>query len=115
MSPRRPSLLFWAPRLSGIAVSLFLALFALDAFDGRPLAETIPAFVMHLLPAGVVAAVVTAAWRRPWVGAAGFAALATAYAAWVPHRPDWILVISGPLAVTAVLFALGVRRPAEAP
>ena len=106
MSPRIHVLLVWAPRLAGVAVTLFLALFALDAFDGRPLAEAIPAFVMHLAPAAIVAAVVAAAWRHPWVGAAGFAALATAYAAWVPQRPDWILVISGPLAVTAVLFGL---------
>jgi hypothetical protein len=117
MSPRIHVLLVRAPRLAGVAVTLFLALFALDAFDGRPLTEAIPAFVVHLAPAAIVAAVVAAAWRHPWVGAAGFAALAAAYAAWLPQRPDWILVISGPLAVTAVLFgvsAFGAARHARA-
>lgn len=105
----------WAPRVFGIAVSLFLALFALDSFDGGPLTETIPGFLMHLIPAAIVAAVVAAGWRHPWIGAAGFGALAIAYAAMVPSRPDWILLISGPLAVTALLSALGARntrRPA---
>jgi hypothetical protein len=85
---------------------LFLALFALDAFDGRPVWQALPAFAVHLAPAAVVGAVVAAAWRHPWVGAAGFATLAIAYAAWAASRLDWILVISGPLALVAVLFAL---------
>jgi hypothetical protein len=105
MSPGARVFFIWSPRLVGIAVSLFLALFALDAFDGRPLTEAIPAFLIHLLPAGAAAAVVAVAWRHPWVGAAAFAALAAVYAAMVPSRPDWILIISGPLAVTAGLFA----------
>ncbi len=106
MSPRFQSFLIWAPRIAGVAVTLFVAMFALDAFDGGPLSETLPAFLIHLIPAAIVGVVVAAAWRHPWVGAAGFGALAVAYAAAVPGRPDWILAISGPLLVTAVLFAL---------
>ena len=106
MSPQVRKLLQWAPRIAGIGVSLFAAVFALDAFDGRPLAEAIPGFVIHLAPAAVVGLVVAAGWRFPWLGAAGFGALAAAYAASVQTRLDWILVISGPLAATAVLFAL---------
>lgn len=106
MSPHARLLLLWAPRVLGVATSLFLALFALDAFDGRPLAQTLPAFLVHLLPAAAVALVVAAAWRHPWMGAAGFGGLAVAYALSVPSRPDWILAISGPLAVTSALYAL---------
>ncbi len=109
MSSRNPWVI-WAPRVFGVAVSLFLALFALDSFDGGPLTETIPGFLMHLIPAAIVAAVVAAGWRRPWIGAAGFGALAIAYAVMVPSRLDWILAIAGPLAVTALLFALGARN-----
>jgi hypothetical protein len=109
------TLIVWTPRLLGVAVSLFLALFALDAFDGRPLAQTLPAFIVHLAPAAVVGAVVAAAWRHPWLGAAGFILLALAYAAWVPHRLDWILVISGPLAVTAALFAVSALQTRRSP
>ena len=36
-------LIFGTPRILGIAVSLFLSLFALDAFDlGQPLARAFP-------------------------------------------------------------------------
>jgi CHASE2 domain-containing sensor protein len=90
----------------GLAVALFLGLFAFDSFDGRPLAVMLPAFALHLLPAAIVGLVVAAAWRHPLVGVVAFAMLAIGYAAWVPHRLDWILVISGPLALTAALHAM---------
>ena len=110
MSPHARTFLIWAPRVAGVAVSLFLALFALDAFDGGPLTETVPAFLVHLLPTAIVGAAVAVAWRHPWFGAAAFGALALGYAAMVPSRPDWILIVGGPLAVTAALFALGALR-----
>jgi len=96
----------WAPRVLGIAVTFFVAMFALDAFDGGPLSKTVPAFAIHLIPAAIVGLVAAGAWRHPWIGAAGFAALAGAYAMSVPERPDWILAISGPLGLTAALFVL---------
>ena len=116
MSSTLKPLLYWTPRLVGVAVTLFVAAFALDAFDGRPFFEAIPGFLIHLLPAGVCAAVVAAAWRFHWIGAIGFGALAVGYALMVPSRPDWIAVISGPLALTALLFALSParRRPMRA-
>jgi len=106
MSPHVRVFITWGPRLIGLAVAGFAALFALDAFDGRPIGEVLPDFVMHLIPAALVGLVVAVAWRFPWVGALAFAGLAVAYAVMVPRRPDWILVISGPLLLTAALFAL---------
>ena len=107
MSPHVHSLITWGPRVAGVVVVGFLSLFALDAFDGRPIADVLPDFAMHLLPAAIVAFVVVLAWRFPWVGAVGFAVLAAGYAAMVPTRPDWILAISGALVAVAMLFALG--------
>jgi hypothetical protein len=106
MSPHVRVLITWGPRLIGLAVTGFTALFALDAFDGRPIGEVLPDFAMHLIPAALVGLVVAVAWRFPWVGALAFAGLAVAYAVMVPRRPDWILVISGPLLLAAALFGL---------
>ena len=110
MSTKVESLLFWAPRVIGIGATLFLALFALDAFDGRPLSAVLPDFAMHLVPAAVCSVVVALAWRYPWVGAATLGALAVGYALSVPTHPDWIAVISGPLALTALMFAISPPR-----
>ena len=103
MTDRSRDVLLWAPRILGIAMGLFLALFALDA-------GSLLALPIHLLPALAVLAVVAAAWRRPWVGAVAFLAFAAIYAASVARRPDWVLAIAAPRAVVGVLYALGGRR-----
>jgi hypothetical protein len=109
------TLLLWTPRIAGIAVSLFLALFALDAFDGKPFFNALPAFLIHLMPAFLVLAVVALAWRFPLVGAAAFMGLAVTYALMVRGRPDWTAVIGGPLLVVGILFLLSWRYgPANA-
>jgi hypothetical protein len=99
--------LVWAPRILGIAVALFIGVFALDAIG-----EGSRAILLHLVPTLVLLLAVLLAWDRPWVGALVFSALAVAYAATVPARPDWILVISGPLLVVGLLFLWSGRQPA---
>jgi hypothetical protein len=89
-----------------MAMVLFLSLFALDAFSGRAPIEALGAFAIHLAPAALVAGVVAAAWRLPIIGAVLFAALAIGYAVMVAGRLDWILVISGPLGLIAVMYAI---------
>ena len=99
----------WTPRVAGIGISLFLALFALDAFDGRPFFTVLPGFLIHLAPSFLVLGAVALAWRMPLVGAMAFGALALAYAVIVRWRLDWIAVIGTPLVVVGVLFFLSWR------
>ena len=106
--------LLWMPRVLGILAGLFLGLFALDAFsEGKPLAQALPDFIIHLVPGAVLLAVVALSWRWPWVGAAAFLGLALAYAASNTSRPDWILTISGPLAIVGALFFWSWRHHAQ--
>jgi len=114
------TLVVWGPRVLGLSVAAFLGLFALDAFDTRPVTAALPSFAVHLVPALVVGLLAAAGWRHPVLGAIGFGVLAAGYAAAVPHRIDWILVIAGPLAVVAILFAAdamsgGAQRPSRTP
>src|SRR6476619_4220244 len=103
MMIKSAALLLWAPRFAGLAIAVFLALFALDAFDGRPFFVALPGVLMHLLPAFLVLAAVALAWRFPLAGAVAFAGLALAYAIAVRWRLGWIAVIGTPLVVVAVL------------
>lgn len=105
----------WTPRVAGIGVSLFLALFALDAFEGHGLLEGLVAFAIHLLPAGLVLAVVAAAWRWPLVGAVVFPLLAVAYGVLVHWRLDWVAGIGGPLVLLGLLFLASWRLSAGSP
>lgn len=99
----------WTPRGLGVAMALFLSLFALDAFDGRPILEAIPGFIIHLLPSFLVLAVVALAWRVPLAGAAGFTLLAVTYGVMVHWRMAWVVPIGGPLIVIALLFVMSAR------
>jgi hypothetical protein len=110
-------LLVWLPRILGVLVSLFVGLFALDAFsEGKPLLEALLDFVIHLFPALVLLALVGASWRRPWIGGLAFTALGVAYALTVaPNHLDWILLLSGPLVVAGAFFVWSWLRGAPHP
>jgi hypothetical protein len=108
----RTSLLLWAPRVVGVLVVLFLSVFALDAFDGRPPLDAVAGFVIHLAPALIVLAVVAVAWRLPLAGAVAFPILAVFYAVTVRWRLDWVAVIGGPLVVLGLLFLASWRANA---
>jgi hypothetical protein len=99
-------LLLWAPRVLGVLASVFIGMFALDAFSaGKPWPAALPDFFVHLIPAFVLLGIVVVSFPRPWIGAIGFIGLATAYALLVPKgHLDWTFAISGPLIVVGVLF-----------
>jgi len=112
MLSRSHRVFVWFARVAGLALVLLAALFALDAFNGQPWRQATADFAIHLLPAGLLMSIVLLGWRWPWVGAAGFSALAIVYVAMVPARLDWIAIVAGPLAFTALLFVLtAISRP----
>jgi O-antigen ligase len=106
MALRSASLLLWIPRILGILVSLFIGMFALDAFsEGKPFIEALADFAIHLTPALLLLALVLVSIRWEWVGGLAFIGLAIVYALTMSRgRLDWMLLISGPLMVVGVLF-----------
>jgi hypothetical protein len=107
--------LFWTPRLGGLAMAAFLAVFALDALNRPSFAQILPAAAIHLLPSLLVLAIVVVGWRFEWAGAIGFIALAVVYAAMVWGRIDWIAAISLPLLVAGLLFRVSGRARIVSP
>jgi len=101
--------LFWTPRMLCILFAVFLSLFALDVF-GEQLGfwGTILALLIHLVPVYIVVIVLIIAWRREWVGAVLFTALAALYVVMAWGRFHWsvYLTISGPLILLGILFLL---------
>jgi len=99
-------LLLWIPRILGILVSLFIGLFALDAFSAnKPFSDAVADFLIHLIPALVLLTIVVASWRHEWIGAVAFIGLAIVYSATMSRgRIDWMLIIGGPLLIVGVLF-----------
>lgn len=79
MSTNR-SLLHWVPRLLGILYVAFISLFAFDVWGmGGNFRQELAAFLVHLLPAYLIAGALIVAWRRPWLGGILFLLLATGF------------------------------------
>ena len=107
MGPRSDALVRWAPRIVGILLCLFLSLFALDAFGrGRPLAQALPDFLVHLTPMLVLLAVIALSWRWEWIGAVVFIGLAVAYSYMARRSATWVLGVGVPLLLVGMLFLL---------
>lgn len=106
-------LLWWGPRISGMSIAIFFAIFALDAFTGTSFLDALPAFAIHLVPAILAVLIVAIAWRFELFGAVAFIALGVLYAVMVRGRLDWVVTISGPLIGVGVLFLVAWRYRAE--
>jgi len=107
MSEPSRKLLLWSPRIVGIAVCLFLGMFALDS-TGR-----LPDFVAHVAPVLALLVAVLLSWRWEWVGAVVFIGVAFAYAWMARDHLAWIPLIAGPLLLAGILFSLSWLRHEE--
>ena len=109
------SVVYWAPRLLGIAFAAFLGLFAADVFD-LPLgpSEKALALLLHLVPSLLVLLGLALAWRREWIAALVFPLLAALHVALKLGQLHWsaYLVIDGPLILMGALFLLSWRQRA---
>jgi len=122
MSNSAERLVLWSPRVLAIAVACFLGLFAADVFEeGGGFWQTAAALAMHLIPTWIVLALLGAAWRREWIGAAVFPLLGALYIVFAWGRFHWsaYVVIPGPLFLLGLLYGIAwirgrVRRRATA-
>jgi hypothetical protein len=86
-------------------------LFALDAFGpDQTGTEAITAFLWHLIPVGVLAAVVAVAWKLPLVGGVVFLVGGAVYAWMARGHFTWIVLLAAPMWVVGALFLLSWRR-----
>jgi len=102
--------LFWVPRMLTVLYIAFLALFAMDVFEGPgSIINKLLGLLIHLIPNFALIAALVIAWKREWVGAVFFPVLGVAYIVWSWGRFDWRapLFISGPLFLIGLLFLLG--------
>ena len=98
-----------APRIAGIAIAVFVGLFALDVFEGdASIWLKLGGFVIHALPALLMGAFLAVAWRYPAAGFWGFLAAAIYFLRFSIGSPleglGMVLLFSGPMAAIALLF-----------
>lgn len=109
--------LYWTPRILCMVFAAFTSLFALDVFrEGAGFWETALALFMHLLPSTILLIVILiVTWKREWIGAVLFNALAVFYIGFFWGRFPWFtyVLISGPLFLVGILFLLNWRYRAQ--
>jgi len=116
MNPVARRLLFWTPRILGIAFALFISLFAFDVFNEHysllPLLVTLG---VHLIPAALIAVSTAVAWRWEWVGAVLFCGLGVAaiVSSWGRFSLSTYALSAGPAFLMGLLFLLNWRYRAE--
>lgn len=109
MSRVTARLLYWSPRILSIAFAIFLGLFALDVFQEiHGFWRIVLAFLLHLIPAFILVAILIVAWRWELIGTGLFSLAALYYAVTMLSRNlhNWVPVlgISLPLLGIAAMF-----------
>ncbi|MBU0906664.1 MAG: hypothetical protein KKD18_01955 [Nanoarchaeota archaeon] len=110
--------MFWTPRVIGLALILFLAIFSLDVFDGNyDFLGTLLALFMHNLPSIVLAFFLIVFWNKGIVPGAVFILGGLVYVVLILTNRNfewfmllWILQISVPAFFVGILFILDWNR-----
>lgn len=100
-------LIYFAPRIMGILAIAFISIFALDAFEpGKPLADSLLDFSIHLIPSALLAIAIAIAWRFERFGGVMFIAVGLVpFVPWRGLELQYVLV-GGPFLTTGALFLL---------
>lgn len=112
--------ILWTPRILAMALALFLAMFAMDVYlEGNDFWQTTEAFILHLIPAFCVIAILVIGWRRDGLASIGFMILSTAYfiasSGWRSFPASLVLVLP-PLGISLAFYARMrlLKRPTRA-
>jgi hypothetical protein len=101
--------LFYTPRIAGILMILFVALFAQDVFTaGGNFWEQLLGFAIHAAPSIVLAILMFFAWRKPVIGFIVFGLVAVFFLRYVFGSADFgasnFLMFVAPMALISSLF-----------
>jgi len=101
--------LYYTPRIAGILMIAFVALFALDVFGGtESIWRQILGFIVHAAPSIILAILMIFAWRKPVIGFIVFGLAAIGFMRFVFFGQDFaagnFIMFVAPLALISALF-----------
>jgi hypothetical protein len=100
--------LLWAGRILGVALALFLSLFAWDVFEVEgSFWEKVGGFLVHLTPTWLVLLAVTQSWRWTWLTGVLLVGLAGLYVPLFRVPVSAYLMLSSPALASGALFLSG--------
>lgn len=116
MKTQTKRLVFWTPRIICLLFAAFISMFALDVFDEyHGFWNRLVALSLHLIPTGILLAILAVSWRWEWLGALIFPVLGVFYILNFWGRFHWPVyaIIAGPLFLLGALFLLGWLKRGE--
>ena len=101
--------MLWTPRVLAMGLAFFLAMFAADVYmEGNDFWQTSEAFILHLIPAFCVIAILAIGWHRDGLASIGFLILSVAYfvalSGW-KHFPEALPLTLPPLGISLAFYA----------
>jgi hypothetical protein len=105
---RMEKFIYWVPRILGIGLLVFYALFALDAINEESsVGEMLLGLLIHLVPAFLLLAALLVAWKWEFPGGLLYLVLSALYV-YLSRGMIWMvyLPIGGSLLLTGILFIL---------
>lgn len=111
-------ILYWAPRILGIVMILFISMFAFDSFSpANTLAQNLLSLLIHLLPSIGLLILLLVAWKWELIGGIIFTLAGIAWSIFV-YMINFkrtgssgkalfvVLTLALPLIITGILFIL---------
>jgi hypothetical protein len=111
-------ILYLAPRVLGILATLFISIFALDAFEpGLTIWQQLAGFAIHLIPSLLLLVLLVVAWKRELTGGIIFTIIGLVFSPIVFYHnynlnhSIWmslgiILMVTFPFILTGILFII---------
>jgi hypothetical protein len=100
--------LYYTPRIAGVLMIIFVALFALDMFGGnKSFWQQLLGFVIHAAPSIILAILMFFAWRKPVIGFVVFGLAAVLFLRFVfgsSFGPGNFVMFVAPMAVISAMF-----------
>ena len=104
----KKQILYWTPRILAILAILFLMLFSADCVDFQDWKKVLVCFIMHNIPAFIVAAITLVAWK--WELAGGLLLVLVSLSGGMilgafAGNP-WALIFVVPFLIAGILFII---------
>ena len=101
--------IYWTPRILGVLLILFLAMFSLDVFEpGLTVSQIAIGLFMHNIPVLLLFIILIISWKHEIVGGVAFILAGLLYIGLTLTRVPWYLALSWSLIIAGPAFFIGI-------
>jgi hypothetical protein len=109
---KREKLFYYSPRILGILIILFMALFSFDVFDmGYSFAEALVGFLIHSIPSLILVILIIYSWKHEYIGGVIWIIVGVLFSIYFRFfKNPGVFIITLPLIFIGILFIINSKR-----